>query len=276
MEVLQRLNEDIIRVMKRESGVLGAWEFGAGMHHTTDEYSDIDIVFLLSDSDYFRIDCKLKDIVGSVCDNALIFWAEDFNGESIRSYDCLLEREGKLCQYDIFLINIAHIEDYMCRIHYEDLTEENIFFDREGKVASLINKDFNKQTWQDDIPRLIETYWLHIYMTGKYFMRKDYFKLEGILRILMDAHTSLLLSVYDRITWGGAANKLHYLPEEKQAHLKKYYCAEDLDLLIENLWKAMCWFEEDVLELDGGGYEKYNELSEKIKRWWKKTIYMKI
>lgn len=118
MEILNALNQEFIQIMKEEPGVLGTWEFGSGMHHTRDEYSDIDIVF----------------------------------------------------------------------------------FDKTGAVSSLIGTLPPGKSLQvtglpqeyEAIARLIDTYWLHIYMTAKYFLRKDYFKLEGVLRILMDTHIPLV------------------------------------------------------------------------------------
>ena len=250
MELLQQLNEEMIDLMKKIPGVLGAWEFGSGMHHTRDEYSDIDIVFLLKESSFNEIDQQLPDILETICDHILIFWPEDFNGAAIKNYDCLLEKDGQILQYDIFLLNDAALDDGLCKIHYADLKQENIYFDLAGKVAALINEDQIHQTWSDDIYRLMDTYWLHVHMTSKYFLRGDYFKLEGVLRILMDTHASLLLTAYDRTTWGGAANKLHYLPEEKQKHLHYYYCDNDLNKTAKNLHQSMLWFEQDVRELN--------------------------
>lgn len=273
MNTLQQLNEEMLKLMKKTSGVLGAWEFGSGMHHTRDQYSDIDIVFLVEEASYNEIDQQLPDILETICDHLLILWPEDFNGPSMKNYNCILERDGQILQYDIFLLNDAALDDEMCKIHYADLQTENIYFDRTGKVAALINADRIRQTWSDDIFRLIDTYWLHIHMTNKYFLRQDYFKLEGVLRILMDTHSSLLLTAYDRITWGGTANKLHYLPAEKQNHLKHYYCDKDFHKTAENLHQSMLWFTEDILELDMAEATHQNrKISEIIQKTWEETI----
>lgn len=273
MEILSALNREFIQIMQEEPGVLGAWEFGSGMHHTRDEYSDIDIVFLVEQTDYVRVDHKLRNILQRICDDVVLFWEEDFNGESIKNYDCLLERNGTLCQYDIFLLNNAKIRDDICQIHYADLQKENIFFDKTGDVSSLIGTLPPGKSLQvtglpqerEVIDRLTDTYWLHIHMTEKYFFRKDYFKLEGVLRILMDTHTSLLLALYDKITWGGTANKLHYLPEEKQNHLKKYYCDEDLKKTKDNLLQAMHWFMQDIKETgNAAAVRRCSEIANKV------------
>lgn len=269
MEQLREINDRFVEIMKKESGVLGAWEFGSAMHGTKDEYSDIDIVFLLDADNYYRIDAGVEEMLESVCDRIVIFWAEDFNNDAMKNYDCILKKDGKLFQYDVFLLNHEHIDDFMCQLHYMDLKKEDVLFEMDNVVSNLIEKAPKGQVWSDNMMRLIQTYWLHIDMTIKYFLRKDYFKLEGILRILMDTHTSLLLTAYDRITWGGTANKLHFLTEEKQNHLKKYYCSEDFDEVRENLLRSMCWFEEDIAEMGSAEMILYSqEMGKEIKKAW--------
>lgn len=112
----------------------------------------------------------------------------------------------------------------------------------------------------DDISYFEKTYWYHAYMTGKYLKREDYFKLNHVLHTMYETHMSMLLVGFDRITWGGSANKLHFIPIEKQAHLKKYYCPENLDGIEQNLISCMKWFQEDTQEickLKGLDYSAY-------------------
>jgi hypothetical protein len=84
----------------------------------------------------------------------------------------------------------------------------------------------------------------------------------------MDAHTSLLLNEYDTITWGGSANKLHFIPDEKQRHLMKYGCMEDFERLRENLLASINWFEEDSNEIAGKELECYKEITNQVKEYW--------
>jgi hypothetical protein len=65
----------------------------------------------------------------------------------------------------------------------------------------------------------------------------------------VDTHASLLLTAYDKITWGGTANKLHTLGHKKQEHLKKYGCTEDFKWVRRNLLQSICWFERDIEEI---------------------------
>lgn len=203
----------------------------------------------------------------------VIFWAEGFNSEAFKNYDCILEKDNALLQYDIFLLNKSHIEDFMCQLHYAGLKPKDIRFDVKGDVAALLGKAPEGQVWKEDVRHLIETYWLHINMSAKYFLRKDYFKLDEVLRILKDTHASLLLTEYDRITWGGIANKLHYIPEEKQKHLKKYYCHEDFVVTRQNLRQSMRWFEEDMQAPEDAGIQAFHiKICEKIKKDWLKRM----
>ena len=158
----------------------------------------------------------------------------------------------------------------MCQIHYTDLKPQDIVFEKEHYVSDLISAAPKGETWSGNYRRIIDTYWLHIHMSKKYFARKDFFKLEGILRILMDNHIALLLTAYDTLTWGGEANRLHYLKQEKQEHLMKYGCTGNWPQMKEHLAQAMQWFYEDVQDVCDEQDKTYNErLGTEIMRFWK-------
>lgn len=272
---LKIVNEKFISVLKKTEGILAAWYFGSNKHGLSDEYSDIDIVLLASETDYPQIDKNLIEIFKGICDDVILCWGEDFNGDAMKNYDFLLRLNGEIFQYDVFLLNHSHIDDYMCKLHYTDLSRKDIIFAQGDEADMLIQKSPKGTVWQEDIKRIIETYWLHVQMSVKYFKRRDFFKLNSVLRILMDMHTSLLLNTYDRITWGGSANKLHFIPEEKQAHLMKYGCIEDFDLMKKNLWLSINWFENDVIDGVGSHFdiEDNNNLVACIKEYWIKHMH---
>lgn len=266
---LEKTNENFISIMKEQPGILGSWYFGSISHKMSDEYSDIDIVFLLENNVFEEISEKIKPFIASAVDKVILFWAEDFNNDKIKNFDCLLMLNGQIFQYDIFLLNKDFTEDFMCQMHYMNLQEENIIFDVQGNVKNLMNHAPLGSSWSADIRRLIETYWLHVQMSAKYFLRKDFFKLEGVLRILMDTHTSLLLTGYDTINWGGTANKLHFISPEKQKHLMKYGCNEDFQSVRDNLLQSIVWFEEDVRNIATLEEQQYNhEIGTLIKGYW--------
>ncbi len=266
---LEKTNENFISIMKEQPGILGSWYFGSKSHKMSDEYSDIDIVFLLENDVFEEISNKLPKLITPVVDKVILSWPEDFNNERIKNYDFLLMLHEQIFQYDIFLLNKNYTDDFMCKMHYMNLQKENIVFDVQGNVKNLMNHAPLGSSWSADIRRLVETYWLHVQMSAKYFLRKDFFKLEGVLRILMDTHTSLLLTGYDTINWGGTANKLHFINPEKQKHLMKYGCTEDFQSVRDNLHQSIVWFEEDVRDIATPEDQQYSdEVGTLIKEYW--------
>lgn len=246
---LKTVNDRFISLIREIGGVRAAWYFGSTVRGSSDEYSDIDIVILADKSAYGETDRRLTEMLAGVCDEVILCWGEDFNGETMKNYDYILSLDGKIFQYDVFLLNSGFIDDYMCRLHYTGLTEENIIFSKSNAAEDLIEKAPKGEPWREDVKQLAETYWLHVQMSVKYFLRRDFFKLNKVLRTLMDTHTSLLLTGYDKTNWGGAENKLKFIPAEKQAHLMKYGCTEDFKLMKKNLKWSMDCFEKDVEEI---------------------------
>lgn len=249
LDELKTVNDSFISLIKEIGGVRAAWYFGSNMRGLSDEYSDVDIVILADKSAYGETDKRLTEMLASVCDEVVLCWGEDFNGEAMKNYDYILSLNGKIFQYDVFLLNSGFIDDYMCRLHYTGLTEENVIFSKDNAAEELIQNAPNSEPWRADVKRLAETYWLHVQMSVKYFLRKDFFKLNKVLRILMDAHTSLLLTRYDKTNWGGAENKLKFIPAEKQEHLMKYGCIPDFELMKKNLEWSANRFENDAEEI---------------------------
>ncbi|MBD5492800.1 MAG: hypothetical protein HDR12_00050 [Lachnospiraceae bacterium] len=82
-----------VNIMKTTEGVLGAWNFGYALHGMSDEYSDVDIVFLIDGNMFKKTEHDLSKLLSQVCDDILLCWEEDF----------------------------------MCRIHYTDLSEKILF-----------------------------------------------------------------------------------------------------------------------------------------------------
>lgn len=247
-KILTKIVNDFIGVMKIVDGVLGAWNFGSGSRGMSDEYSDADIVFLVDGKKFAETVKGLKAEILKVCDKILLCWGENFNGESIINNGYLIQKDGKIFQFDVFLLNNDRIKDYICQIHYTDLTQKDILFDKDGKVAELCGNCPCGSLWQGDTEELFKTYLYHFYMTAKYIIRKDYFKLNYVMRTLFDTHASVLLTSYDRITWGGEGNKLGFIPEEKQEHLKWYFCCDDFEVNRSNLLRAFDFFKDDIME----------------------------
>lgn len=266
--ILKSIFDSFVSLVKNNDSVLGAWHFGSLAHGNSDEYSDIDIVLLIDGKEFKNFENIAESCLGQACDNTLVCWPEGFNGEAIVNNGYLVEKHGNIFQFDVFLLNSLLIDDFMCRIHYTDLKESDIIFDSNNNVKEIISKAPKGDYWQDDVESLASAYWYHVHMTAKYLLRKDYFKLNHVMQILFNTHASLLLTQFDKISWGGMENKLHYIPDEKQKHLKRYYCTDDFTLVKNNLLQEIEWFAEDLTEICSKKHIKINNIADKIISCW--------
>lgn len=257
---LERIKQDFVNQMKTIDSVLGAWNFGSETHQLSDEYSDVDIVLLIDGKQFSQFTFLLEECLESISDGIVLCWPESFNSDAIINNGYLLLSGSNLFQFDVFLLNSERSDDSMCRLHYTGLKESDVIFDKTGAVRELLELHLTGSLWSGDAAYLEKTYWYHAFMTGKYLKRRDYFKLNQVLHTMFETHASMLLLGFDRITWGGSANKLHFIPVEKQEHLKKYDCPEDLEGVEQNLMRCMKWFQEDakeVFKLKGLEYSAY-------------------
>lgn len=247
--MLEKIKDEFIQQIQKFDTVLGAWNFGSETHGLSDEYSDVDVVLLIEGKSFAHFADKIEEYLNNVCDDILLCYPESFNGEAIINNGYLISNFDKIFQFDVFLINSEKLNDYICKLHYTGLTKQDIIFDKIGIVKELIAINPVGDFWNDDLIQLQNTYWYHAYMTKKYLIRKDYFKLYNVLHIMYETHASMLLTGFDKITWGGNANKLHFIPEEKQQHLKRYYCSENFDTIRDNLIYCIKTFHEDTKEV---------------------------
>ncbi len=246
---LLTISEAFAAAMKETDGVLGAWNFGSVMHGTSDEYSDVDIIFLIGGNAWKDMEAKVSAALSEQCDGVALSWGEGFNGHSLISNSYLLRKDGQVLQFDVVLLNQDCIREPLCKIHYMDLSEKDIVFDNGGQVQELCADPPHGNPWSCSLDRVITTYYFFLHMTAKYLRRQDYFKLNQTMRTLYDMHASLLLAGYDAISWGGTESRLHFLPADRQEHLKKYYCTDDFRLNRANLARSMEWFEEDMQDV---------------------------
>lgn len=273
LKELQTVHQKFVETMKEEKGVSGAWLFGSVGRGGSDEYSDVDAVFLVEENAFPELDRKREALLRGVCDEVVLEYAEGFNSDAIKNYGFLLKWNGRVFQYDLFLLNRGRIDDYFCRLHYTDLREEQVLFDRDGAVQALIRSAPRGEVWRDDPRRLIADYWYHAHMTAKYLIREDFFKLEAVTRVLYDTHASLLLTALDRLPWGGSANKLSHIDREKQRHLTKYGCTVDFREMREKLRRSMEWFTEDSEALFGEAEAEYaRRVGKAVRAEWERLL----
>lgn len=248
-KILMQAFDRLTNILERDLRCLGGWHFGSVSRGLDDEYSDVDPVFLIDGNYFEEFDKELPRFFEKICDKVLLYWPETFNNDEIKNYGFDIQIDENIYQFDIFLLNSLKTENWGFQVHSTGIMEENIIFDRNGVIAEIVKKAPKGEIPFRDISFFIETYWHHIHMITKYFIRQDYFKILKNIHILMNAHTELLLAQYDCITWGGWDSKIKYIPAQKQEHLKLYYMFSDFDGIKKNLISSMNWFSADAREI---------------------------
>lgn len=248
-KALEVMRERLVTLLKKDERVLGGWYFGSAARGLADVHADLDIVLVIAGQAFADFDSALSDKVQACCQQVLINWPESFNHDAIKNYAMDVLADGELCTVDVFLLNSHRLNDWWCRLHYTGTKQEDVFFDRDGSIAALIHTAPPGEIPYRDVSRLVDTYWHHVIMIQKYFLRRDYFKLIKNLQILFETHVELLLSAYDKIPWGGWDSKAKYIPAEKQGTLKQYFASCEMSVIYENLICCVQAFSRDAKEI---------------------------
>ena len=242
--------QKVIEILKGDERCKGGWHYGSISRGEQDIYSDYDPIFLVEDKDFEQFAADVSKVLAKVSDELLIFWGEGFNNEYFKNYCSVIRLGNNLHQFDFFIINADHPEEWMCKQHCKGCTKENIIFDRTGEVAEFLDRGYRTDNWIPDTVRSIDTYWFHMEMLIKYFKRKDIFKLIKNIDILFHSHVDLFLSYYDTLDWGAWESKVKYcVPGEKQQHLLNYFAKADLGELEAAMKTSMNLFNQDAKEI---------------------------
>jgi len=242
--------DKLVDLLKADARCMGGWHFGSVGRGTSDEYSDYDPVFLVADKDFEQFAADVPKLMVEISDELLICWAENFNSRHFKNFCNVIRVNDGLHQLDFFMLNHDYPDEWICKLHCNDCTINDIIFDRDGETAKFLSKGYGVESHIPDAARAMDTYWFHVMMLPKYFKRGDMFKVLKNIDILFHAHVDLLLSEYDTLNWGGWESKVkHCLPDHKQEHLKTYFATADFDSLGTAVKQAVALFSQDSAEI---------------------------
>ena len=248
-DLTERFNQ-MVEILKKDLRCKGGWHYGSYGRGLSDNYSDYDPVFLISDQYFNEFAQDVRQIVANVADELLIFWPENYNDDYFKNFCSVIRIKDSLHQLDFFLLNHDHLEAWMCRQHLRGCTRPNIIFDRDGEVGALLDQGLRPEDAPPDLLRAVETYWFHIEMLVKYFKRKDLWKIIKNLDFVFHAHVDVLLAQYNTLDWGGWETRVKQcVPAEKQHNLAFYFREPDFLALEKALKQAMLAFYEDSVEV---------------------------
>ncbi|HHW90429.1 MAG TPA: nucleotidyltransferase domain-containing protein [Clostridiales bacterium] len=241
---------NLVEMLKQDKRCLGVWYFGSVARGLEDEYSDIDAVFLIDDQYFEQVCEEFSSFIQKICDELILVWPEGFNCDELKNFQYIYKIGNDLYALDIFLLNSQKNDSWIARAHYTALKPQDIIFSKDRAVEKIIQKAPSGSTLSFGISYLIKTYFTHLNMIIKYFLRKDYFKLKKNIDVLYNIHIELLLTKYDKIVWGDYCNKINQcLPPKLQQRLKNYLPFSDLKILKKQILDCALCFAEDAQKI---------------------------
>lgn len=249
---LNNIFNNSIEMLLKDDRVIGAWHFGSIAEGKADEYSDVDPVFLVEDDRFDEVDKDLPNIIKNVCDEVVLWWPEEFNNDYIKNY-AVLVKTNNIYQYDITIIKKSKVRCGMANIFLDGCKENNIIFDKDGELKKIIrcmDKDLPPNIDKTNISRMIEKFWLFVFISIKYFNREDVYKIIYARNELFQIHLEVLklLDVEKKWSWW-AKDMTNNIGVDKREKMLMYFGAPCSEGLKENLINQIQEFSEDARSL---------------------------
>lgn len=239
-----------IDIISGDNRCLGAWHLDLVSRNLQDEFSDINAVFLINEKDFENFAKDVHKIFNTICDNVIFIYPKEFNSDILKNYGILMQKNSNILQYDLIIINYSKVSNDFCKLYYEDCTEENIIFDKNDIVKTLINNNTKVIRNKEDITNLIYQYMYYLNMTIKYYLSNDYFRILTTKKVLYNTHADLLLSINQKSTWLGIDDLIkNNLSKENKENLLEYFTCSNMENIKESLRKVMDLFFKDAREI---------------------------
>lgn len=268
---LKEIFDRSIEVFQNDPRILGAWHFGSIAKKGDDDYSDVDPVFLVKKEKFNEVDKELTDIFNKICSKIHLCLAEGFNDNTIKNYAILLE-SNDIYQYDFTIVKEGSLGSGMANVFFSGCKKENIIFDKNNVVENSIIQ-FNSQqivgkTKIDHsyVKSEIEKYWLFVFISMKYFMREDVFKVIYARDEMRGVHLNILRMAINKGDWSWWPESINKnLDKAKKDDMLSYFGAPIISTMKDDFRKQIAAFSKDAkLFCTANGIEYLNNLEVSI------------
>ena len=229
-QVLQDIYQSLIEQFKADERVLAGWEYGSLGKGTSDQFSDVDPVFVIRDEDFAAFDRQLPELFTRFGFPIRLWWPEGFNNDEARNYAIFIQADD-LLQYDMTIARASSLkEGGWGKVFLVDCGKIEVFFDKTGLVARSLAELHAPGYSTDRLVWQIERYWVYAFIMTKYLNRRDLYKAIYCQQTLMSNHLDVLRALYPPDTnwsWWPWTVK-HILSAEQQHSITLYFSARDL------------------------------------------------
>lgn len=223
----------------QDGRVAAMYLFGSGGKGADDEYSDADVGIVIRDESYEELRDELKDICERLC-GRIHLWFPEGERSTFCNYAFLFEANDEQFLYDFTIMSEAFFKEQVRQF------PGKVIFDKANLSQTGEAGSSNAGYSPDKLIYSIQQYWIYTYLNGKYFKRKDIFKLLYIQNFLFTNHMQLLHALHPNESWNWWASDIKKLPDAKQSEMLVYFGAKSVDEVTAALEQELVMFADDA------------------------------
>ena len=240
----QVLLDSLDRLQRRlalDDRCLGMFLAGSIGNNTADDWSDVDAVAVLRDDGYAALKSEFPAICTADCGPILIWLPEGERDDSV-NFAFLYEVEDRVHLYDFSIFSATALRQAAW------LRPQHILFDKDGSLATAAAREAHAAAifQPASLRHQINNWWVYTYLNGKYYKRRDVYKMLYVQGVIFQTHMKLLHAFHPQLEWNWWARDIHHLTPAQQQELLVYFSAARPDDLAAALGREMDLFSRDA------------------------------
>ena len=200
-----------------------------------DAFSDVDVAIVVVDRHYEAVRAELRGLCEALC-GPLLVWLPEGEKPLSCNFAFLFADVGKVLLYDCYLSSVTTAHEG------PGAAPKAVLFDRAGLFDEQTDARPATAAAAFGLSRDIDTYWIYMYLNGKYFCRQDVYKMLCVQNVLFNTHLKVLLASQGQTQVNWWARDVHALSAEHQNQLLIYFGSSDVHAITRALWQEMDLF----------------------------------
>lgn len=205
---------------RRDPRCAGIYLWGSAGRGEEDAWSDLDLAVVVREGDYEAVREEARGTCERLC-GRIVGWLPEGEAPGFCNFACLIEAGENVLLCDLLLLTARELARRRIR-------PGRILFDPEGSLREAGQQGPEPGLAAGDLESAIRTYWIYMYLNGKYLRRGDLFKLLYVQGVLFQQHVRVLNGLQPERRWIWWADDVKRLPEETRAELLVYFGATDV------------------------------------------------
>ncbi len=233
--------ESLRKRFEADERCVGMYMWGSIANGTADDWSDIDVAAVMRDGDYEAVKAEMPAICGADC-GRIVAWLPEGEASEFVNDAFLFQVEDRLHLYDFTIMSAGFLE----RTGW--VRPLQVLFDKTGALARAAQRGAPAVAPLDPVELLhqIRNYWVYSYLNGKYYKRRDQYKMLYVQGVIFQMHMKILRFSHPEAEWTWWARDIHSLSHDLQHELLVYFGAVQPDDLCGALKTELALFSRDA------------------------------